>query len=45
LQVIEGELEANGHRLADGDAAAISKTDALTISAAKTAHFLLFDLN
>jgi len=45
LQVIEGELDANGHRLADGDAAAITKTDALTISAAKPAHFLLFDLD
>jgi redox-sensitive bicupin YhaK (pirin superfamily) len=45
LQVIEGELDANGHRLADGDAAAIAKTDALMISAATPAHFLLFDLN
>jgi len=45
LQVIEGELEANGNKLASGDAAAISKTEALTITAAKPAHFLLFDLN
>ena len=45
LQVIEGEVEANGTKLASGDAAAIAKTDALTISAAKPAHFLLFDLN
>jgi redox-sensitive bicupin YhaK (pirin superfamily) len=45
LQVIEGEIDANGHRLAGGDAAAITKTDALMISAAKPAHFLLFDLN
>jgi len=45
LQVIEGEVEANGNKLAGGDAAALVKTDALTISAAKPAHFLLFDLN
>jgi hypothetical protein len=45
LQVIEGELDANGQRLTGGDAAAITKTDALTISAAKPAHFLLFDLD
>jgi redox-sensitive bicupin YhaK (pirin superfamily) len=45
LQVIEGELDANGHRLAGGDAAAITKTDALTISAAKPAHFLFSDLD
>jgi redox-sensitive bicupin YhaK (pirin superfamily) len=45
LQVIEGEVEANGNKLASGDAAAVSKTDAVTISAVKPAHFLLFDLN
>lgn len=45
LQVIEGELEVNGNRLTDGDAASISQTDVITISALKPAHFLLFDLN
>jgi redox-sensitive bicupin YhaK (pirin superfamily) len=45
LQVIEGEVEANGNKLISGDAVAITKTDALTISAAKPAHFLLFDLD
>ncbi len=45
LQLIEGELEVNGNRLAAGDAAAISQTEALTISTADTAHFLFFDLN
>jgi len=37
-------VEANGKKLAGGDAAAISKTNDLTISAATPAHFLLFDL-
>jgi redox-sensitive bicupin YhaK (pirin superfamily) len=45
LQVIEGELNANGERLTAGDAAAISDVDSLKISAGKSAHFLLFDLN
>jgi redox-sensitive bicupin YhaK (pirin superfamily) len=45
LQVIDGEIEANGQRLGSGDAAALSKEDALTISAVKPAHFLFFDLN
>ena len=45
LQVIEGEVEANGNKLAGGDAAAMVKTNDLTISAARPAHFLLFDLN
>ena len=45
LQVIEGEVEANGNKLTSGDAAAISQTDSLTISAAQPAHFLFFDLN
>jgi hypothetical protein len=45
LQVIQGELDANGARLTSGDAVAISDTDALTISATKPSDFLLFDLN
>lgn len=45
LQVIEGELEVNGGRLTNGDAAGISKTESVTITATKPAHFLLFDLN
>ena len=45
LQVIDGELKVNGESITNGDAVAISKTEAVTISAAKPAHFLFFDLN
>ena len=45
VQVIQGELEANGTRLGPGDAVAISKADALNLSASKPSDFLLFDLN
>ena len=45
LQVIEGELKVNDETLAAGDAAAVTKTDALTFSAVKPSHFLFFDLN
>ncbi len=45
LQLIEGELDANGSRLQAGDAAGFTKVDALKLSAVDSAHFLLFDLN
>jgi quercetin 2,3-dioxygenase len=45
LQLVKGELEVNGTRLTPGDAAAVSDTDTLTISARKPSDFLLFDLN
>jgi quercetin 2,3-dioxygenase len=45
LQLIQGELDANGARLTSGDAVAISDADSLTISATKPSDFLLFDLN
>jgi len=45
LQLVKGELEVNGTRLTPGDAAAVSDTDVLTISARKPSDFLLFDLN
>jgi quercetin 2,3-dioxygenase len=45
LQLIQGELDANGARLTSGDAVAISDVDSLTISATKPSDFLLFDLN
>jgi redox-sensitive bicupin YhaK (pirin superfamily) len=45
LQLIQGELDANGARLTPGDAVAISEIDSLTLSATKPSDFLLFDLN
>jgi redox-sensitive bicupin YhaK (pirin superfamily) len=45
VQLIQGELDANGTRLTPGDAVAISEVDSLTISAIKPSDFLLFDLN
>jgi len=45
LQLIQGELEVNGAQLHAGDAAAVSETDLLAISASKPSDFLLFDLN
>ena len=44
LQVAKGEVELNGHRLQQGDGAAISDEKELTIKAAKDAEVLLFDL-
>jgi redox-sensitive bicupin YhaK (pirin superfamily) len=45
VQVIEGELDANGTKLTAGDAAAISKADSLALAAIKPSDFLVFDLN
>ncbi|MCE0523303.1 MAG: pirin family protein [Methylacidiphilales bacterium] len=45
LQLIEGELDANGARLTPGDAIAISEADSLVLAAVKPSDFLLFDLN
>jgi hypothetical protein len=45
LQLTQGELDANGARLASGDAVAISDVDSLAISAIEPSDFLLFDLN
>ena len=45
LQLVQGELDANGTRLNSGDAIATSEVDSLTISATKPSDFLLFDLN
>jgi len=45
LQLIQGELDANGARLAPGDAVAMSEIGAVTLSAIKPSDFLLFDLN
>jgi redox-sensitive bicupin YhaK (pirin superfamily) len=45
VQLIQGELDANGTRLTPGDAVAVSKADAVTIAATKPSEFLVFDLN
>jgi len=45
LQLIEGELDANGSRLKAGDAAGFSAVEALKLAPVGSAHFLLFDLN
>jgi redox-sensitive bicupin YhaK (pirin superfamily) len=45
VQLISGELDVNGERIAPGDAVAISKAEALTLSATEPSDFLLFDLN
>jgi len=45
VQLINGELEANGTRLSPGDAVAISKADALELKALKPSDLLVFDLN
>lgn len=44
LQVIEGEVAANGTTLQTGDGAALEDSDSLLIEAIKDSHFLLFDL-
>jgi hypothetical protein len=45
LQLIKGELNVNGTKLHPGDAAAISETEKVILTAAAPAEFLLFDLN
>jgi redox-sensitive bicupin YhaK (pirin superfamily) len=45
VQVIEGELLVNGEKLGSGDGAAISNIPEVRLTAARDAHFLLFDLN
>lgn len=44
LQMIEGEVAANGTTLQSGDGAAFEEVEALKIEAKADAHFLLFDL-
>ena len=44
LQLIRGEIDVNGHTVADGDAVAISDERSLSITPAKDSEFLLFDL-
>jgi quercetin 2,3-dioxygenase len=45
VQLIEGELLANGEKLSPGDGASISAIRTLRLTAARDAHFLFFDLN
>jgi hypothetical protein len=44
LQVAKGEVELNGVKLQQGDGAAISEEEKLTIKATAEAEILLFDL-
>lgn len=44
LQVAKGEVEINGHKLVQGDGAAVSDEKQLTIKGTKDAEVLLFDL-
>ena len=44
LQIAKGEVELNGQKLHQGDGAAISNENRLTIKATEDAEVLLFDL-
>jgi quercetin 2,3-dioxygenase len=44
LQVARGAIELNGHKLLQGDGAAISEEKTLTVKATEDAEVLLFDL-
>ncbi len=44
IQVAKGEIELNGHKLSQGDGAAIGEEKTLTIQATQEAEVLLFDL-
>ena len=44
LQVAKGEVEINGHKLVQGDGAAVSDEKQLTIKGTQDAEVLLFDL-
>ncbi len=45
VQLIEGDLEVNGTRMAPGDGAAISGESVVRLASGDGAHFLFFDLN
>jgi redox-sensitive bicupin YhaK (pirin superfamily) len=44
LQMTKGEILLNGHRLKDGDGAALSDEPSVDVTAQGSAEFLLFDL-
>jgi len=45
IQLIEGDLDLNGHNLTAGDGASIDSENEIRLRSEKGAHFLLFDLN
>ena len=45
IQLIEGDLKANGTALSPGDGAALDNETEIRFESASGAHFLLFDLN
>jgi redox-sensitive bicupin YhaK (pirin superfamily) len=45
LQVIEGDITANGANLGPGDGAAIINEERVSVQSAGNSHFLFFDLN
>lgn len=44
IQIISGQIKANGQTLTNGDALGISEVDQLTLEWGSGAHFLIFDL-
>lgn len=44
LQVVAGEVDLNGHRLSQGDGAALSEEKSLELAASERSEVLLFDL-
>jgi redox-sensitive bicupin YhaK (pirin superfamily) len=45
IQLIEGDLDLNGHNLTAGDGASIDAENEIRLRSENGAHFLLFDLN
>jgi len=45
LQLIEGTVDLNGHKLSPGDGASLDDEEEVRLESAMDAHFLLFDLN
>jgi len=45
IQLIDGDLNANGERFWSGDGASVSDEKEIHLTSEKGAHFLLFDLN
>jgi redox-sensitive bicupin YhaK (pirin superfamily) len=45
IQLIEGDLDANGKQFSPGDGASLDDEKEIRLASTKGAHFLLFDLN